>query len=106
MITMKTGSRAPVRFVFSDDVSETTITIQADDDSAAIAAKLQRVLDLEKPHTYAAILATGAVGANAFRAPESPAFTPADRAAEEARLAGVQPMGWTEHADLDSLPEA
>lgn len=100
MITMKTGSKTPVRFVFSDDVSETTITIQPDDDSRTVAAKLQRVLDMEHgtggyvspPHLIPTALQTD--------------FTPADRAEYEQRLLEARPMGWGEGVDIDSLPEA
>jgi hypothetical protein len=101
MITMKTGSKSPVRFVFSDDVSETTITIQADDASDAIRAKLQRVLELEEPGVRARIQSTGLVNPSEARAP----FTAADRAATEARLAQAQPQGWGKDVNIEELPE-
>lgn len=98
MITMKTGSKTPVRFVFSDSVSETTINIQPDDPSDTIKAKLQRVLELEG---YAAA---------PQRAPEPVSlgtlFTPADRAAYDERMTQAQPSGWGEGVDIESLPEA
>lgn len=100
MITMKTGSKTPVRFIFSDDVSETTITIAPDDDSGAIAAKLQRVLELEGvalPTAPPAPVAPGVTLANIF--------TPADRAATEVRLAQAQPQGWGADVDVEKLPE-
>lgn len=98
MITMKAG-KAPVKFVFSDDVSETNIIIQPDDPSDIIKAKLQRVLELEDAKsvpdfvkTAGAVLATGH-------------FTPADRAATEQRLKAASPMGWGEGVDIEDLPE-
>lgn len=96
MITMKSG-KVPVKFVFSDDVSETVITVFSDDPSEVIAAKLQRVLELEG---YAA---------TPQRAPEpvtlGTLFTPADRAAQDERMAQAQPMGWGEDTDIEQLPE-
>lgn len=100
MITMKTGSKTPVRFVFSDDVSETTITIQTDDDSDIIAAKLQRVLELEGGYT------TVVVDGMRTQPYAEAAFTPADRAAYEERMTQAQPLGWGEGVDIESLPEA
>ena len=100
MITMKTGSKTPVRFVFSDDVSETTINIQPDDPSDTIRAKLQRVLDMEAGGG----LPVRQPGAALSAAKET--FEPLWDAAEaEKRLAAQQTVGW-ETADLDALPEA
>jgi len=101
MITMKTGSKAPVRFVFSDDVSETTITIQTDDPSEVVAAKLRRVLELEG-------VTAGAMLLNNVkeRLAQTPEFTPADRAAYDERMTQAQPLGWGEGVDIESLPEA
>ena len=101
MITMKTGSKTPVRFVFSDLISETTITIQPDDESADIAAKLRRVLELEGGHT--------AVIQNSRHLPPPapvPVFTPADREATEARVRATEESlnGWNA-VDIDALPE-
>lgn len=119
MITMKTGSKTPVKFVFSDDVSETTINIQPDDPSDTIRAKLQRVLELEgeaaglRARTTATMLGVSPddlrlpvrqPGAALSAARET--FEPLWDAAEaEKRLAAQQTVGW-ETADLDALPEA
>jgi len=98
MITMKTGSKTPVKFTFSDDVSETVITVFSDDPSEVIAAKLQRVLELEgyaaTPQRAPLPIASG-----------EPSFTPADRAAYDERLERAGVMGWGEDIDIDSLPE-
>lgn len=100
MITMKTGGRTPVRFVFSDDVSETTVTIQPDDPPDEIAAKLRRVLELEGMRAPSL-----PPGVPAYAAPDVQ-FTPADRAATEERLKAASPMGWGEGVDIEDLPEA
>lgn len=105
-MALKLTGRNPARFEFDDGVSQTVVVIQVDDTPDVVRAKLQRVLELEEPHARAALLATGQVSPNAFRAPAEPEFTPADRAAMDARLAQTQPMGWTEGADFDDLPEA
>lgn len=103
MITMKVGSgaKAPVRFVFSDDVSETTVTLYQDDPPDVVRAKLQRVLELEggmpSPAPQAPVTPPAA--------PQEPTFTPADRAATEARLQDAQAMGWNGDIDIDKLPE-
>lgn len=100
MITMKTGSKTPVRFTFSDDVSETVITVFSDDPSEVIAAKLRRVLELEgevPPPFPVALTPPTRSG--------EPSFTPADRAAYDERLKGAGVMGWGEGIDIDSLPE-
>lgn len=99
MITMKTVSKTPVKFTFSDDVSETVITVFSDDPSDIIAAKLQRVLELEGGYTTVVI--------NGVRTQPytEPSFTPADRAAYDERLKGAGVMGWGEDIDIDSLPE-
>jgi hypothetical protein len=100
VITLR--SRNPVRFEFSDGISETSVTVQPDDDSGTIAAKLRRVLELEGGYT-AAIQNSRFLPPAA--APEAPAFTPADRAATEERLAKADAMGW-ESTNVDTLPEA
>jgi hypothetical protein len=105
MITMKvgTGAKAPVRFIFSDQVSETTVTVYGDDEPDTLRAKLQRVLDLEDSQGLP-VRQPGAALSAAMAA--EPQFTAADRAAEEARLAGVQAMGWAEDGpDIADLPE-
>lgn len=99
MITMKTGSKTPVRFIFSDDVSETTVTVQPDDSSEDIAAKLQRVLELE------GVALPTVLPARMISVPAAPVFTAADRAATEERLKQAQPMGWGEDTDVENLPE-
>lgn len=104
MITMKVGSgaKAPVRFVFSDEVSETTVTLYQDDPPEVIRAKLQRVLELEG---YAATPQRLPAPISAAQPPVEPTFTPADRAATEARLQDAQAMGWNGDMDIDKLPE-
>lgn len=98
-------SKTPVKFRWEDDLSETAVVLSPDDDSDTIRAKLQRVLDLEQGQGLP-IRQPGAALA-AFRAPAEPQFTPADRAAEDARLAGVSVNGWNEDAvdGVDQLPE-
>jgi hypothetical protein len=88
MITMKVGggAKAPVRFVFSDDVSETTVTLQGDDNSATIVAKLQRVLELEGGQVTARAVA-------AFAA-QPPEFGPLFDAAGAEKEVTAQPVGW------------
>lgn len=117
MITMKTGSKTPVKFIRADDVSETVITVFTDDPSDVIAAKLQRVLELEGGYTTVVV---NGVRTQPYTEPDAridwdnppqPApnvgtrFTPADRAAYDERLKGAQAMGWGEDIDIDSLPE-
>jgi hypothetical protein len=96
-------SKTPVKFRWEDDLSETVVVIQPDDSSETVQAKLQRVLELETGRS----LPVRPLGA-APGPPQRPQFTPADRAAEEARLAGVQAMGWNEdlsESDIENLPE-
>lgn len=78
------------------------MTIQPDEESESLRVKLQRVLDLEQGQGLP-IRQPGAALAAAMAQPQ---FTPADRAAEEARLAGATAMGWGEDTDPDNLPEA
>lgn len=96
-MALKLAGRNPAKFLFTDGVSETTVTITPDDEPDTVRAKLQRVLELEG---YAD---------TPQRAPlpisMEPAFTPADRAAYEERLAKAESMGW-ESTDVDALPEA
>lgn len=98
MITLR--SKTPVRFEFSDGVSETTVTLALDDDTDALRAKLQRVLDLEAGGG----LPLRQPGAALQAARES--FEPLyDSAEAERRLTAQGPMGWND-VDLDKLPEA
>ncbi len=98
-------SKTPVKFEFSDGVQVTTVTIAQDEDTESITAKLQRVLELEQSQG----LPVRQPGAALAAAVALPQFTPADRAAEDARLAGVKVNGWSEDAaaegGLESLPE-
>lgn len=100
---MKSG-KVPVKFVFSDDVSETTITIQADDTSEDIAAKLRRVLELEGevPPPFPVAFVPPAVP---IRTKEElgPLF---DAAGAEAELTGrtASGNGWAS-SDIEKLPE-
>lgn len=102
-MALKLAGRNPAKFTYSDGVSETTVTIQPDDPPEAVQAKLQRVLELEGgPTAMSPLLAAGQQMVRAAQ----PEYTPAERAAEEARLAQVQTMGWTEEgSDIDNLPE-
>jgi hypothetical protein len=102
MITMKTGSKAPVKFVFDDGISETTVVVSPEESSKAIATKLQRVLELE-----------GVILPPAPPAPESQVtlkniFTPADRAAMDQRMQQAQQglNGWNGNVNIEDLPEA
>ncbi|MGN6128503.1 MAG: hypothetical protein ACTHON_18245 [Humibacter sp.] len=100
MITMKVGSgaKAPVRFVFSDDVSETTVTLQGDDDSATVVAKLQRVLELEGASARPSAEALEEWRRQAILAqmPEIPEFVkePLFDATGAEEAAKKQPVGW------------
>lgn len=99
MITLKTSNKNPIRFIFSDLISETTVTISPDDDSGEIAAKLQRVLELENAQR----LPYRQPGAALTAAKEE--FEPLlDVAAAEAAVK-AQPVGW-ESFDVEDLPEA
>lgn len=97
-MALKLAGKNPAKFEFDDGVSQTVVTIQPDDPPEVVMAKLQRVLELEgyvnTPQRVALPIA-----------PEAPVFTPADRAATDARMAAVQTSGWNEDADLDNLPE-
>jgi hypothetical protein len=93
-------SKNPVKFVVSDQLAETAVVLSPDDDEETLVSKLQRVLELvgyEPPGAPPARYVTVA----------EPRFTPADRAAEDARLAGVTINGWNEDAvdGVDQLPE-
>lgn len=103
-MALELAGKNPAKFIFNDGVSETTVTIQPDDTPDAVRAKLQRVLELEAPQRLGAAVAAGV---RDMQAPPVAAFTPADRAAEEARLKGVTTHGWNEDAgdDLAELPE-
>jgi hypothetical protein len=101
-MVLRLAGRNPARFEFDDGVSQTTVTVQPDDDADTVRAKLQRVLELEGGPQPALVFPPGV---RAPAAPGAPVFTPADRAAENARLASVQTSGWTEDADFDNLPE-
>jgi len=98
-------SKTPVKFRWEDDLAETVVVIQPDDDSEVIMAKLQRVLELEGGAPSALTFPSGV---RAPLAPGVPVFTPADRAATEERLEGVKVNGWNEDAvdgGLENLPE-
>lgn len=97
-MALKLAGRNPAKFEYNDGVSETTVTVQPDDDADTVRAKLQRVLELEGGSPALPVRVPGASLA--------PTFTPADRAATEERLKGAQPMGWSEDADMENLPEA
>jgi hypothetical protein len=96
-------SKNPVKFVVSDQLAETAVVLSPDDDEEALASKLQRVLELVGYANYPQRV----VQPMAFQAPAEPRFTPADRAAQDARLAGVTINGWNEDAvdGVDQLPE-
>jgi hypothetical protein len=100
MITMKTGSKAPVKFIFDDGISETTVIVSPEESPKAIAAKLQRVLELEGVALPTAPPAQQVTLGNIF--------TPADRAATEERMREAQRglNGWNEHVNVEDLPEA
>jgi hypothetical protein len=101
MITMKTGSKAPVKFVFDDGISETTVVVSPEESPKAIVAKLQRVLELE------GAASAGRANPRPQVAPENP-FTPADRAAMDQRMQQAQAglNGWNENVNIEDLPEA
>lgn len=98
-MALKLAGRNPAKFVNDDGMSETTVTIQPDDSPEVVQAKLLRVLELDG---YAAAPQPSPPA----QAPQAPVFTPADRAATDARMeAASAAMGWTEDADFDNLPE-
>lgn len=95
-------SKTPVKFEFTDGLSETTVSLQPDDDTETVRAKLQRVLDLEAGQG----LPTRQPGAalQAAQAEFPPLY---DAQAAEAALAAKGAMGWDEtELDIDTLPEA
>lgn len=100
-------NKTPVKFTWSDALSESNVVVSPDDDSDTIVAKLQRVLELENGPTAPKTL----VFPPGVRAPlpADPVFTPTDREAMDARLEGVKVMGWNEDAaaggGLEDLPE-
>lgn len=100
MLTLR--SKTPVKFEFDDGVSQTTVILQPDDESDAIRAKLQRVLDLEDSQGLP-VRQPGAALA-AAREDFGPLFDAAG--AEEAVKA--QPVGWAALAadGSDDLPIA
>lgn len=90
-------SKNPVKFRWADDLAETAVVLSPDDDQETLVSKLQRLLEL-------------AAGGPAQRAVPFVSVAPealvADRAATEARLAGVHTSGWNEDTDdLEHLPE-
>lgn len=97
-MALKLAGKNPAKFEFGDEVSQTVVTIQPDDEPDVVRAKLQRVLELEGG------MQVPFVPLAAPLAPGAPVFTPADRAALEADLAKAQPMGW-ETTDTETLPE-
>ncbi len=102
-MALELAGKNPAKFIFNDGVSETTVTIQPDDPPDTVRAKLQRVLELEQGPGLPARQPGAALAA----AMAQPQFTPADRAAEEARLAAVQTSGWNEGLEdgIENLPE-
>lgn len=98
-------NKTPVKFTWSDALSESNVVVSPDDDSDTIAAKLQRVLELEGGRPAGA----GVVDALVAMRQQAPVFTPTDREAMDARLEGVKVMGWNEDAaaggGLEELPE-
>lgn len=102
-MALKMSGRNPAKFEWTDDVAETTVTIQPDDTSEVIQAKLQRVLDLEAGQG----LPIRAPGAALMAAKET--FEPLiDAVAAERRVAAQGAMGWNADltdGDIESLPE-
>jgi hypothetical protein len=91
--------RNPAKFRFSDGLSETVVVLQPDDDSETLAAKLQRVLELENVQR----LPYRQPGAALMAAKEE--FDPLiDIAAAEAAVT-ARPVGWEQY-DVEDLPEA
>lgn len=91
--------RNPAKFRFSDGLSETVVVLQPDDDSETLAAKLQRVLDLEASQG----LPVRQPGAALTGVKDE--FDPLiDVAAAEAAVM-TRPVGWEEY-DVEDLPEA
>jgi len=106
-MALELAGRNPAKFTYKDGVSETTVTIQPDDDPDTVRAKLQRVLELEGTPAGLTVQQALEVRQQLLRAEVPPTFTPADRAAEDARMAGVQTMGWNDDAGdgMADLPE-
>jgi hypothetical protein len=91
--------RNPAKFRFSDGLSETVVVLQPDDDSETLAAKLQRVLELEASQGLP-IRQPGAAP-SAAKAEFDPLI---DVAAAEAAMQ-AQPVGWGSQS-VEELPEA
>lgn len=103
-MALKLAGRNPARFEFDDGVSQTTVTVQPDDDAGTVAAKLRRVLELEGG--LRGVLQNARYLPPAAP-PETPVFTAADRAAVNTAMTQAQQAlstGW-ESVDLDKLPE-
>lgn len=93
-------SKTPVKFLWSDSLSETAVILSPDDDSETLRDKLQRVLELTGE-----VLPTRQPGAALTAAQaEFPPLFPAAEA--EAAVLAQQALGWSEDMDLDALPEA
>lgn len=100
MLTLR--SKTPVRFEWSDKLSETTVTLSPDDDSETIQAKLQRILSLEDSQGLP-VRQPGAALAAAVLADFPPLFDASALEAELASQGGA--LGWSTPVDIDTLPE-
>lgn len=98
-MALKLTGRNPAKFEFDDGVSQTLVVLQPDDDSETLAAKLQRVLDLEDAQGLPVRRPGAALAAAKEEFDRQPLF---DAAGAEAALAA---NGWAD-ADTDNLPEA
>ena len=96
-------SKTPVKFEFSDGVQVTTVTVAADEESEVIAAKLQRVLDLEAGQGLPVRQPGAARAAIETEFPEL-----FDSAAAEAEALKRQKIGWEALSSdsVEDLPEA
>lgn len=92
-------TKNPVKFQWTDALSETAVVLSPDDDSDTIAAKLRRILDLEAGGG----LPVRQPGAALAAAKEDfgPLF---DAAAAEQQLMARQKTGW-EALAVEDLPE-
>lgn len=98
MLTLR--SKTPIKFEFSDGVQETTVTIAPDEDSEALRAKLERVLELEAGQALPARRPGAALAAAVAE------FEPLlDIASMETQATKVGWEALADDTDIENLPE-
>lgn len=98
MLTLK--NKTPVRFEWTDDLSETAVILSPDDDSETLRNKLQRVLELETGQPLPMRVPGAALKAVETDFPEL-----FDAAGAEAQAAKVGWEGLAEGDEAENLPE-